>query len=76
MDRGKVEIISVIRTTLTTRGSGQSGDGLRTVTQYWSLAGKFLFEDDPAETGRGEVVYLDAMQTPAADGAGEIGYGD
>jgi hypothetical protein len=74
MDRGKVEIIQVIRTSLTTRGTGRLGDGLRTIVQYWrlldsGLACELLWEDDPQLTGRGPVVYLE----PAAEPEHELG---
>lgn len=39
-------VIQVIVTTLTLRGDGDH-DPYRRVTQYWSLDGKLLAEDDP-----------------------------
>jgi len=43
-------IIKVIET-VATRGSGREGDPERMVTQYWTLKGKFLAEDDPHRRG-------------------------
>lgn len=41
-----VEILKVIRTNLTTRGDGVRNP-IRIITQYWSLDGEMLFENDP-----------------------------
>lgn len=44
----EVELIQVIRTTLTRRGDGESTDDpVRIITQYWSTDGKLLAEVDP-----------------------------
>ena len=40
------EVIQVIRTTLTRRGDGK-GDPIRVITEYWSLDGQKLWEEDP-----------------------------
>lgn len=40
------KVIQVIRTTAT-RGKGNENDPCRIVTQYWSLDGKMLAENDP-----------------------------
>lgn len=43
-----VELIPVIRTTLTRRGDGKSKvNPIRAVTQYWTLKGELLAEVDP-----------------------------
>ncbi len=42
------EVIQVIRTTCK-RGHGNVSDPVRIVTQYWSLDGKLLAEDDPCD---------------------------
>jgi hypothetical protein len=43
-----VEVLQVIRTTLTRRGSGKDiGDPIRVITQYWSMQGELLVEIDP-----------------------------
>ncbi len=43
-----VEKIEVIRTLLTTRGNGKDTP-IRRITQYWSLEGTLLAENDPCE---------------------------
>ena len=45
----EVELIEVIKTTLTTRGKGVSPDPIRRITQYWSIEGELLAEVDPCE---------------------------
>lgn len=40
------EVIKVIKTTVR-RGAGTKEDMSRIVTQYWSLDGNFLAENDP-----------------------------
>lgn len=40
-----VELIQVIRTRITTRGSGKENDPYRAVTQYWSVDGELLAEE-------------------------------
>lgn len=43
-----VEVIQVIRTTLTRRGRGMtSDDPIRVITQYWNMDGMLLAEIDP-----------------------------
>lgn len=42
-----VEVIQVVRTTLERRGRGVENDPIRRVTQYWSIDGQLLAEDDP-----------------------------
>lgn len=43
-----VELIQVIRTTLTRRGEGKDeSDPVRIITQYWSTDGELLAEVDP-----------------------------
>ena len=44
------EVIQVIRTNLTVRGSGTEPSPLRVITQYWSLEGILLAEVDPFPT--------------------------
>lgn len=44
-----VEKIEVIRTKLTTRGTGKENNPVRRVEQFWSLDGKLLAENDPIE---------------------------
>lgn len=41
----EVELISVIRTRLSTRGSGVKEDPVRVITQYWDLEGNLLWEE-------------------------------
>lgn len=43
----QVEIMEVIKTTLTTRGNGTVGNRTRVITQYWSVDGELIFEVDP-----------------------------
>lgn len=57
MNRG-ARIVQVIETTLVVRGTGEIGNPLRMVTQYWSLDGRLLAENDPLATGRGERITL------------------
>lgn len=46
----KVELIQVIKTNLTKRGTGKTEqEFVRRVTQYWSLDGELLAEVDPAD---------------------------
>lgn len=45
------KVIQVIETEVT-RGKGEEGDPLRGVTQYWSLEGDLLAENDPCITER------------------------
>lgn len=41
-------VIQVIRTTLSRRGTGKDRcDPVRCVTQYWTLDGQLLWEEDP-----------------------------
>lgn len=47
-DVREAEVIKVIRV-LFVRGDGKE-DCIRGVTQYWSLDGKLLAEDDPIKT--------------------------
>lgn len=43
-----VEVIQLIKTTLTKRGSGESMDDVvRVITQYWRMDGTLEFEVDP-----------------------------
>lgn len=44
--KDNARVIRVIETTLTRRGSGQEGNPVRIVTQYWSLDGELLAERD------------------------------
>lgn len=47
MDK-EVEVLQVIRTTLTRRGTGKDESSpVRRVTQYWSIQGELLCEVDP-----------------------------
>ena len=41
------EVIKVIRTTLLRRGWEIPNAPIRIVTQYWTLEGELLIEDDP-----------------------------
>jgi len=44
----KVEILKVIKTTLTRRGEGKDlSDPVRIITQYWDFEGNLIFEIDP-----------------------------
>ena len=43
----KVEIVTLIKTTLLRRGEGIVGDPVRVITQYWTMDGKLEFEIDP-----------------------------
>jgi len=43
----KVEIIQLIKTTLTRRGKGIEGDPVRVITQFWDMQGELMFEYDP-----------------------------
>jgi hypothetical protein len=43
-----VEVIQLIKTTLTRRGEGKSmDDPVRVITQYWRMDGTLEFESDP-----------------------------
>lgn len=49
----KVEVMQVIKTTLTRRGEGKPPDDpVRMVTQYWSFSGELLAEVDPFPGGK------------------------
>jgi hypothetical protein len=41
-----VEVVEMIKTTLTRRGEGVDGDPIRVITQYWDFKGNLLFEID------------------------------
>lgn len=41
-----VEIVKMIKTTLTRRGEGIEGDPIRVITQYWDFEGNLLLEID------------------------------
>jgi len=41
------EVIEVIRTDLEKRGKGIEDDPVRRITQYWTLDGQLLWEEDP-----------------------------
>jgi hypothetical protein len=41
-----VEIVKMIKTTLTRRGKGVEGDPVRVITQYWDFEGNLLIEID------------------------------
>lgn len=41
-----VEIVTLIKTSLTKRGKGVEGDPIRRVTEYWTLDGGLEFEID------------------------------
>lgn len=43
----EVEVMQVIKTTLTRRGAGVPDDPIRVVTEYWSMKGEKLCEVDP-----------------------------
>ena len=43
----QVEIMEVIKTTLTTRGNGTEENRTRVITQYWNIDGELIFEVDP-----------------------------
>ena len=45
------KVIRVIKTK-STRGNGTSANPSRVITQYWSLAGELLFEEDPIKSGK------------------------
>ena len=42
----KAEVIQVIRTNIATRGDGTTKSPTRFVTQYWTLDGELLFEEE------------------------------
>lgn len=45
---GGLEVIRVICTHLTTRGSGKDeSNPIRTIEQYWSMDGELLWQRDP-----------------------------
>lgn len=47
MSDPEVQVIRVVRTTLLCRGNGRDEDDpMRRVTQFWSLDGELLAEDD------------------------------
>jgi hypothetical protein len=43
----KVEVIKLIKTTLTRIGEGIEDDPVRILTQYWDLDGNLILEFDP-----------------------------
>jgi len=43
----EAKVITVIRTNLLVRGKGEEKDPIRIITQYWTLDGHLLVEDDP-----------------------------
>lgn len=43
----KAELVTLIKTTLTRKGSGNLGDPVRVITQYWSIDGELVAEVDP-----------------------------
>lgn len=45
----KAEVIQVIRTDLEMRGKGTEDSPMRRITQYWTLDGRLLWEDDPVK---------------------------
>jgi hypothetical protein len=45
-DSNSVELMQVIRTTLTLRGDGTPEDPYRRIVQYWSTDGELLAEGD------------------------------
>ncbi len=49
----KVEILKLIKTTLTRRGEGVHLDPVRVITQYWTMDGELVFEIDPIERDLG-----------------------
>ena len=42
-----VELITLVKTNLETRGNGTEENPSRRITQYWTLDGELLFEIDP-----------------------------
>ena len=45
-----VEIVTLIKTTLTRRGKGKDfKDPIRIITEYWTLDGEKVFEIDPCK---------------------------
>lgn len=42
-----VEIVQLIKTTLSRRGTGKGDDPVRVITEYWTMDGKKEFEIDP-----------------------------
>lgn len=45
-----VEVLQVVRTTLTRRGDGKTMEtAIRVITQYWSMQGELLVEVDPLD---------------------------
>ena len=48
--RDDVEVMRVIKTTLTKRGAGEAPDDpVREITQYWDMDGNLLWEEDPLD---------------------------
>jgi hypothetical protein len=45
----EVEMITLIKTTLTRRGDGTANSPVRIITQYWLQDGSCLIEYDPIE---------------------------
>lgn len=43
----KVEVLQLIKTTLTRRGKGVEESPIRIITQYWDFEGNLIFEVDP-----------------------------
>lgn len=50
----EVHAIQVIRTSNKTTGSGEKGDPVRTVVQYWTIDGELLDECDPHLQSKGK----------------------
>lgn len=63
-------VIQVVKTNLLQRGKGIEGDPIRRVTQYWSMQGDLLWEDDPwkgapVEDAAGMARFMDRFRVPA-----------
>jgi len=63
----EVEIIKLIKTTLTVKGKGEKGDPIRNIIEFWDLRGNKLFEID---TYTNEVIYYN----PDPDSSVKIKY--
>lgn len=47
MSNNPVEVVTLIKTSLTRAGKGVESDPVRVVTEYWDLEGNLVFEIDP-----------------------------
>ena len=45
-----VEVVIMIKTTLSTRGNGTEEDPIRRITEYWNTDGECIARFDPKDT--------------------------